>query len=182
MDESLKICSICGRFVHGISRNATLGGMAMTLNTLLGQRSLDLSLVVEGEAGALDAPISWMHFSESPDPTPYLEGGEILLTTGLLMPSDKPDERHRPFASRLAEAGVRGVGFGIGVRHTSIPQWLVYQCEAAEVPLFCVPLTTPFIAISKAVARGISNDTSQHFAACTAISSACSAACIPSTR
>ena len=164
MDESLKICSICGRFVHGISRNATLGGMAMTLNTLLGQRSLDLSLVVEGEAGALDAPISWMHFSESPDPTPYLEGGEILLTTGLLMPADKPDEQHRLFASRLAEAGVRGVGFGIGVQHASIPQWLVYQCEAAGVPLFCVPLATPFIAISKAVARGISNDTNQNFA------------------
>ena len=138
--------------------------MAMTLNTLLEQRSLDLSLVAEGDAGALDAPISWMHFSESPDPTAYLEGGEILLTTGLLMPDDQPDDPHRAFASRLVEAGVRGVGFGIGVQHDAIPQWLVYQCEATGLPLFSVPLSTPFIAISKAVARGISDDTSQHFA------------------
>ena len=101
--------------------------MAMTLNTLLEQRSLDLSLVAEGDAGDLDAPISWMHFSESPDPTPYLEGGEILLTTGLLMPANAPDERHRPFASRLVDAGVRGIGFGIGVQHDAIPQWLAYQ-------------------------------------------------------
>lgn len=138
--------------------------MAMTLNTLLEQRSLDLSLVVEGDAGDLDAPISWMHFSESTDPTPYLEGGEILLTTGLLMPANAPDERHRPFASRLVDAGVRGIGFGIGVQHDAIPQWLVYQCEATGLPLFCVPLATPFIAISKAVARGISNNTGQNFA------------------
>lgn len=164
MDTLLKIWPICGHIVHIALPNGTLIAMAMTLNTLLAQRSLDLSLVVEGDAGALDAPISWMHFSESPDPTPYLEGGEILLTTGLLMPAGKPDEPHRLFASRLADAGVRGVGFGIGVQHASIPQWLVYQCEAAGVPMFCVPLGTPFIAISKAVARGISSDTSQNFA------------------
>lgn len=164
MDVLLKIWSLCGRVVHNELRSDTLSLMAMTLNTLLEQRSLNLSLVVEGDAGALDAPISWMHFSESPDPTPYLEGSEILLTTGLLMPADKPDDRHRSFAARLAEAGVRGVGFGIGVQHASIPQWLIYQCEAAGVPLFCVPLVTPFIAISKAVARGISDGTGQNFA------------------
>ncbi len=109
-------------------------------------------------------PISWVHFSESPDPTPYLEGGEVLLTTGLVMPKDQPDEIHRSFASRLIDAGVRGIGFGIGVQHDSIPQWLVYQCEATGLALFSVPLKTPFIAISKTIARGISDDTHQNFA------------------
>lgn len=138
--------------------------MAITVNILLEQRSLNLSLAVEGDKEILDMPISWVHFSESPDPTPYLEGGEVLLTTGLVMPKDQPDEIHRSFASRLIDAGVRGIGFGIGVQHDSIPQWLVYQCEATGLALFSVPLKTPFIAISKTIARGISDDTHQNFA------------------
>lgn len=138
--------------------------MAITVNILLEQRSLNLSLAVEGDKETLDMPISWVHFSESPDPTPYLEGGEVLLTTGLVMPKDQPDEIHRSFASRLIDAGVRGIGFGIGVQHDSIPQWLVYQCEATGLALFSVPLKTPFIAISKTIARGISDDTHQNFA------------------
>lgn len=138
--------------------------MAITVNILLEQRSLNLSLAVEGDKETLDMPISWVHFSESPDPTPYLEGGEVLLTTGLVMPKDQPDEIHRSFASRLIDAGVRGIGFGIGVQHDSIPQWLVYQCEATGLALFSVPLKTPFIAISETIARGISDDTHQNFA------------------
>lgn len=138
--------------------------MAITVNILLEQRSLNLSLAVEGDKETLDMPISWVHFSESPDPTPYLEGGEVLLTTGLVMPKDQPDEIHRSFASRLIDVGVRGIGFGIGVQHDSIPQWLVYQCEATGLALFSVPLKTPFIAISKTIARGISDDTHQNFA------------------
>lgn len=138
--------------------------MAITINALLEQRSLNLSLVVEGSREVLDTPISWVHFSESPDPTPYLEGGEVLLTTGLVMPQDNPDERYRSFASRLIDAGIRGLGFGVGVQHDSIPQWLTYQCEATGLALFEVPLETPFIAISKTITREIADSNRQNFA------------------
>lgn len=133
--------------------------MAITVRNLLEQRSLNLRLAVEGSGATLDSPISWVQVSESADPTTYLEGGELLLTTGLVMPDGTPDAAHREYASRLAEIGARGVGFGLGIQHEHVPQWLIYQCEAVGLPLFTVPLATPFIAISKTIARGISDDT-----------------------
>ena len=36
-------------------------------------------------AAAIDRPLSWVHVSELADPTPFLEGGELLLTTGLAL-------------------------------------------------------------------------------------------------
>lgn len=75
------------------------------------------------------------------------------------MPDGTPDAAHREYASRLVEIGARGVGFGLGIQHEHVPQWLIYQCEAVGLPLFTVPLATPFIDISKTIARGISDDT-----------------------
>ncbi|NEG96707.1 PucR family transcriptional regulator [Bifidobacterium sp. SMB2] len=138
--------------------------MPITLNTLLEQRSLKLSLVVEGAAGAIDTPISWVHSSESADPTPYLEGGELLLLTGLLMPETEPDERFRRYVARLADIGIRGIGFGVGVHHADIPEWLVRQCEMSDMPLFSVPLEISFIAITKAISRGVADSKQQGFA------------------
>ncbi|OXN01097.1 PucR family transcriptional regulator [Bifidobacterium vansinderenii] len=138
--------------------------MSITLNALLEQRSLHLSLVVEGAPGSLDTPISWVHSSESIDPTPYLEGGELLLLTGLLMPERDPGEDFRLYVDRLAHCGIRGIGFGVGVHHAAIPEWLVRQCEASDVPLFSVPLEVSFIAITKMISRGIADDKQQGFA------------------
>ena len=68
--------------------------MAITVRNLLEQRSLNLRLAVEGSGATLDSPISWVQVSESADPTTYLEGGELLLTTGLVMPDGTPDATH----------------------------------------------------------------------------------------
>ena len=51
-------------------------------------RDLDVRLVA-GEAG-LDTPVRWVHISELEDPTPWLSGGELLLTTGLQLETPRP--------------------------------------------------------------------------------------------
>jgi len=38
--------------------------------------------LLAGEEG-LDLPVRWVHISELADPTPWLSGGELLLSTGL---------------------------------------------------------------------------------------------------
>ena len=65
-----------------------------------------------------------MHTSELADPGPYLEGGELLLTTGLELPVADPVEL-RAYVRRLAAAGVVGLGFGVGVGHDAVPRALV---------------------------------------------------------
>ena len=49
----------------------------LTVRELIGD--LDVTLVA-GEAN-LDVPVRWVHISELLDPTPWLSGGELLLTT-----------------------------------------------------------------------------------------------------
>jgi len=59
-----------------------------TLASLL--RSTPLKLTVLAGGDRLDAPVRWVHTSELDDPGPYLEGGELLLTTGLKLEVGDP--------------------------------------------------------------------------------------------
>lgn len=139
--------------------------MAITLRGLLDTSRLHLSLVVQGRAGVVDEPVSWVHSTELDDPTPYLEGGEVILLSGVSMSQESPSAAQRLYAQRLADRQVRGLGFGVGVVHQAPPRWLQDQCEASGLPLFTVPLQTSFMAVSKAVSRGLLDAGEQAFAA-----------------
>src|SRR6478752_2801991 len=56
-----------------------------TVQTLLDRSELALTLLTPAgdlPAGALDAPVLWAHTSDLVDPTPFLDAGHMLLTTG----------------------------------------------------------------------------------------------------
>src|SRR5699024_4393363 len=112
-----------------------------------------LRVTAYGDAATLAAPVSWVHTSELDDPTPFLAGGELLLTTGLTL-VDEPTAC-RTFVTRLHEAGVAGLGFGVGLSHERIPAALRVAAGELGLGLLEVPREIPFIAISKAVSREI---------------------------
>jgi PucR family transcriptional regulator, purine catabolism regulatory protein len=124
--------------------------MPVTLHHLVADARLGLR-VVAGER-ALRRPVSWVHVSELADPTPFLDGGELLLTTGLGI---GPDTDLAGFVGRLAGRGLSGLGFGIGLSHAVVPPGLVTAADAAGLPLLEVPRATPFIAISKGVSAAL---------------------------
>jgi purine catabolism regulator len=126
--------------------------MHPTLASLVQHSALRLG-VLRGE-GRLDTEVRWAHASELADPTPWLDGGELLLTTGLNLPVAEPAPM-RAYLARLAEAGVAGLGFGVGVNHPRVPPALLDASDEAGLPLLEVPRPTPFIAISKAVSAAI---------------------------
>lgn len=97
---------------------------------------------------ALDASVSAVHVSELIDPTPYLDGGELLLTTGLALTG--PLTQARAYTARLAGHGLTGLALGLGPVHTDVPDALVSSCAAAGLPLLVVPAPTPFLSISRA--------------------------------
>ena len=107
-------------------------------------RELELEIVA-GEAG-LDRAVRWVHSSELVDPTPWLSGGELLLTTGLQLGDDA---QQRAYVSRLAEHGLSGLGFGVGFSHERAPEALRAAAAAHGFPLFEVPYELPFIAITE---------------------------------
>jgi purine catabolism regulator len=121
--------------------------VAVTVKDLLGVRDLPLRLVA-GESGT-GRPIRWVHVSELEDPTPWLKGGEIVLTTG--MGVGATPAKQRAYVKRLADAGLAGLGFGLGFSHGRVPKALRTAAERIDFPLFEVPFPVPFIAITEAI-------------------------------
>jgi purine catabolism regulator len=113
----------------------------------------DLGLTAHAAASALDRPVRWVAVSELEDPRPFLEGGELLLTTGMRLPQRAA--ACTAYVERLVAAEVAGLGLGLGagLSHTRVPAALVGAAENADLPLLEVPERTPFIAVSKAVSR-----------------------------
>src|SRR3954451_8120242 len=112
----------------------------LTVQSLLDELGLDL---LAGKSAA-ESPVRWVHISELEDPTPWLSGGELMLTTGI--PFDSAPKQ-RAFVRRLADHNLAGLGFGTGFNHSTLPKALVDEAEKRDFPLFEVPYSTPFIAI-----------------------------------
>ncbi|WP_455356781.1 PucR family transcriptional regulator [Streptomyces sp. SYSU K217416] len=121
--------------------------MGVPIRWLVARRELRLT-VLAGRDG-LDREVDWAHSIELSDPTPWLSGGELLLTTGLRLTGSGADCRR--YVRRLADIGVAALGFGTGLSHEQVPPALVEAAEEAGLPLLEVPLPTPFVAITKAV-------------------------------
>lgn len=96
-----------------------------------------------------DAQVRWVASSELGDPSPFLEGGEILLTTGLV---ERDTAHWRRFVGQLLDAGVVALGFGVGLSHPDVPGGLRAAATELSLNLFSVPRPVPFIAVSRAVA------------------------------
>src|ERR671917_2459491 len=112
----------------------------LTVRGLVSEMGLELAT---GEDAA-DSPVRWVHISELPDPTPWLSGGELLLTTGIQLDGD---ERQREFVRLLADRHLAGLGFATGFDHAELPPALVDEAGTAGFPLFEVPYELPFIAV-----------------------------------
>jgi purine catabolism regulator len=96
---------------------------------------------------APDLPLTAVHISELLDPTPYLDGGELLLTTGLTLPR-RPDACRR-YVDRLVTAGLSGMALGLGPVHHHPPTALERACASAGLPLLVVPDAVPFLAVTR---------------------------------
>jgi len=128
--------------------------VALTVHALAGQRDLGVRIVA-GDGSVGDRPITWVHVSELDDPTPFLSGGELLLTTGLFV---RPGVNLGRYVEKLCQAGVLGLGFGVGLSFQEIPRGIVSAADRMGLPVLEVPRRTPFIALSRAVSRALAAD------------------------
>ncbi|WP_199813724.1 PucR family transcriptional regulator [Streptomyces sp. NRRL F-2747] len=114
------------------------------LAALLADRELGLRHL----AGPAEADVHGVHASEMADPSPYLLGGELLLTAGAELGAD-PDG----YVSRLVAAGAAALGFGVAPVHEEVPEALAAACARYGLPLLEVPPPTPFTAVARSVWR-----------------------------
>src|SRR4051794_8375731 len=99
---------------------------------------MGLELAAAPEAAS--APLRWVHITELLDPTPWLSGGELILTTGMQL---KSKQEQREFVSRLASHQIAGLGFGTGFDHAKLPPAVLEEARELGFPVFEVPYALP---------------------------------------
>jgi purine catabolism regulator len=105
--------------------------------------------VVAG-ADALDRPVRWVHSAEVPDIASLLRGGELVLTTGIGLPTQ--DAGLRRFIAELAEVGCAGLVVELGRRYVDgVPRCMVAAAARHGLPLVELRRATPFVQITEAV-------------------------------
>ena len=128
--------------------------MAITLLNLLESRTLGLKAHTD-ISGVGHKPIEWAAVTELRDPSPFLSGGEIVLTTGLRQTTIANQEA---FVATVHGAGALALGYGTGLSHRSVPAAVVRKATELGLPVFEVPYETPFMAITKLIADALNDD------------------------
>jgi PucR family transcriptional regulator, purine catabolism regulatory protein len=128
--------------------------VATTVADLLAIDELALTLVAGGQGTG--RPIRWAHVSELKDPTRFLRGGEVLLTTGLGMRGGA--RAQAGYVEQLAEAKLAALGLGLGFAFEATPPAVVAAADRAGFPVFEVPFEVPFIAITEALFSRLVNE------------------------
>ncbi len=121
--------------------------MAVSVADIVSIPGMPLSLLAGQDKASV--PLRWVHISELDDPTPWLRGGELILTTGMGIGETAAEQRS--YVRRLVRAKVAGLGFGLGFGHDRTPRAMVNEAEKSGFPLFEIPYPVPFIAITEAV-------------------------------
>ena len=105
--------------------------------------------VVAGSSG-LDRRVRWVHAAELVDIAALLRGGELVLTTGIVLPDDHAGLTR--YVDELASAGIAGLVVEL-VRHWrgALPPALVDAAERHGLPLVTLARETRFVAVTEAV-------------------------------
>jgi len=105
--------------------------------------------VVAGADG-LRARVRWAHVLELADAAHLLQGGELVLTTGVALPSE-PALLAR-YALDLAAAGVSALAVELGRRYVgALPPALVRAAADSGLTLIAFEREVPFVEITEAV-------------------------------
>lgn len=126
----------------------------LTVRDIATGAGLELRIVAGAEG--LGNDVRWLHVSELADPTAWLEGGELLLTTGLGVGDVAGTQR--AYIRRLAAHGLAGLAFGVGFGFADVPEALAEEADRLGFPVLAVPYDVPFIAVTKTAFAHLANE------------------------
>lgn len=125
--------------------------MPVTVDALLAANELRLRCLTAPDGG-LERSASWVSTTELPDPTPFLRGDELVMTTGLV---ERSDREWASLVRGLAGVPVAALCFGTGLVHQQVPEAVVAAASEAGLVLLESPTEVPFVQISRWVADRI---------------------------
>ncbi|MEV0372193.1 PucR family transcriptional regulator [Streptomyces sp. NPDC050636] len=132
--------------------------MPLHISDLLARPDLDLSVTYDVPPELLARTVEAATVSDLPAPGKWLQGGELLMTIGLLLPMEPA--ACRAYVRDVAEGGAAclALGLGQGLPYQEAPEPLVTAARETGLPLLTVPDEVPFIAVTKAVFDARANE------------------------
>ncbi|MBI8178232.1 PucR family transcriptional regulator ligand-binding domain-containing protein [Pseudomonas aeruginosa] len=121
--------------------------MTLSIHDLVENASLRTRLL-NGEPG-LSRRVRWAHVCELADPTEWLGEGDLLMTTGIGIPSDPAAQRL--YLERLAHAKVAGLMIGENMQAPADLSALGEAAEQQGFPLLMTHYSVPFSAVTRAI-------------------------------
>lgn len=98
---------------------------------------------------SLDRGIRWAHVAESRRVGQLLRGGELLLTTGSGWGATAPQRREQ--VASFATAGAAALLIELGLTWEEVPEEVVSECRARNLPLLIAHREIRFLAVTEAV-------------------------------
>ncbi|RZU34740.1 purine catabolism regulator [Streptomyces sp. BK022] len=116
---------------------------------------LTLERVLAGEpevvagAGGLDRAVRWVHVAEAADVGVMLTGGEMVLTTGVLLAGD--EAKQAAYVQSLHRAEAAAVVLGLGRAFPTPPEVMRRVAERCGLPLVVLHRPFPFAELTEEV-------------------------------
>ena len=97
----------------------------------------------------LDRPVRWLHVAEAADVAVMLTGGEMVLTTGLLLAGD--EQAQTAYIESMQRAGASAVVLGLGRAFATTPEAMRRAAQRCGVPLVVLHRPAPFTRLTEEV-------------------------------
>ncbi len=108
-----------------------------------------LGITVRAGGAGLRRSVEWAHVCELEDPTSWLDGPGLVLTTGLAIPARA--ERQRAYVERLARAGVAAVAIAQGMSAPPLTRQMLAAADELGFPVLEVAYEVPYLAVTSVV-------------------------------
>lgn len=109
-------------------------------------------VVLAGAAG-LQRPVRWVHVLELSKVEGLLRGGELVLSTGVALPTSNQELRR--YVQDLDRSRISGVLIQLGEPWVTLPPALVQAAERSGLPLVGLQTEVAFVAITESVHASI---------------------------
>ncbi|WP_242851437.1 PucR family transcriptional regulator ligand-binding domain-containing protein [Clostridium sp. DMHC 10] len=124
--------------------------MVVTCGNMLKLPSLEKMKVVAGEKG-LNRIIRWVHVMEYPEYSKWLNGGELILFSGVSIENDV--DKFINFVRDINSKNVSGLAVNIGPYIKKTPKEVIELANSLGFPIFEFPFQMKFIDVSQSICK-----------------------------
>jgi len=119
---------------------------------IMNLQTLEKTEVVAG-SGGLNRMVRWVHFIDLPDVLPWVQGGELLIITGIGLQGGLTGLV--PLVKGVIEKKLAGMIINLGPYIKSVPLEVIAIAEAANFPLLTLPWEVKLVEVMQEISSYI---------------------------